>query len=702
MNQRRTSTIASRSRQRLIASGMLSALVVCLAVLACEIPGEATASSSGPTVLNTCSYAALNAAVQKGGVIRFACNGTIPFTAWITVTKAVTIDATGHSVTFDGQSKWQIFRVKGGSLTLVNLTLANAFVVGEDGYPATAVTPWDLNGTTGAPGAAGTDGADGDASDHNGANGGPGGKGGDGGAGGNADNGGSGGAGQGGAIVVAPGAQLVVIGGTFKNDDAKGGLGGNGGVGGKGGDGGLGGNGGRGGSGAYLSDQPAGNGGNAGNGGKGGLGGNGGNGSDGGLGAMGAGGAIYSQGTVIIVGAAFDGDTARGGDGGDAGGGGAGGVGGSGGTTNNPGNGGVAFEPPEQYWDGLPGYNGSGGSAADGGSAGASGKAGQGGAGLGGAIYSAGILRVFGATFTSTVAEGGSGGEGGSAGDPGVGGYGQEGGVGGKGGDGENGVSGTNGGNGGDGSGGAIYTEQGNTAVIESCTFSATSAKGDEGGSGGDGSSGGAGGLAGLTDDGFGPDAAVGGNGGNGGSGGSGGMGGSGIGGAVHVGSPVSESLLTFKSCVVTLGSGGVPGAAGEGGAGGKGGGVDGSDVVGADGAPGSDGAAGFPGVKGSAVQPQIDGGIQALAALAVSKRSADLRVGRKCTITLSAKGGKAPYRWQALSLPPELVLNTRTGRLSGKPTTAGTFALAVLVTDSAGGTHRMGAARFTIEVAKK
>jgi len=182
---------------------------------------------------------------------------------------------------------------------------------------------------------------------------------------------------------------------------------------------------------------------------------------------------------------------------------------------------------------------------------------------------------------------------------------------------------------------------------------------------------------------------------------GAGGMGGSGIGGAVHVGSAVSESSLTFTSCTVTGAAYGMSGAAGDGGAGGAGGPVNGSDVVGADGAPGSDGINGYPGVKGSAVNPQIDGATQPLPGLAVSKKSGSLAVGKKSVITLSVKSGTAPYKWQALSLPPGLALNTKTGKLSGKPTTAGTFTLAVLVTDSSSGTHRMGATKFSIKVAK-
>ena len=51
---------------------------------------------------------------------------------------------------------------------------------------------------------------------------------------------------------------------------------------------------------------------------------------------------------------------------------------------------------------------------------------------------------------------------------------------------------------------------------------------------------------------------------------------------------------------------------------------------------------------------------------------------------TLSATGGTAPYTWSILSglLPPGMSLSA-SGIISGKPTTTGTFAFIVQVTDS-------------------
>jgi len=53
MNQRRTSTTARRSKLRLLVPDMILALVVFLALVVCQSPGQAMAASSGPTVYRT-------------------------------------------------------------------------------------------------------------------------------------------------------------------------------------------------------------------------------------------------------------------------------------------------------------------------------------------------------------------------------------------------------------------------------------------------------------------------------------------------------------------------------------------------------------------------------------------------------------------------------------------------------------------------
>ena len=60
--------------------------------------------------------------------------------------------------------------------------------------------------------------------------------------------------------------------------------------------------------------------------------------------------------------------------------------------------------------------------------------------------------------------------------------------------------------------------------------------------------------------------------------------------------------------------------------------------------------------------------------------------VGAAYSDTLTASGGTAPYAWSvsAGSLPAGITLNASTGKLSGTPTTAGTSAFTVKVTDAA------------------
>ena len=62
-------------------------------------------------------------------------------------------------------------------------------------------------------------------------------------------------------------------------------------------------------------------------------------------------------------------------------------------------------------------------------------------------------------------------------------------------------------------------------------------------------------------------------------------------------------------------------------------------------------------------------------------------RVGVSYANGLFADGGIPPYRWSFVAgqLPPGLSLTTSPGRISGTPTTAGTFVFTVRVTDNGG-----------------
>jgi uncharacterized repeat protein (TIGR01451 family) len=70
--------------------------------------------------------------------------------------------------------------------------------------------------------------------------------------------------------------------------------------------------------------------------------------------------------------------------------------------------------------------------------------------------------------------------------------------------------------------------------------------------------------------------------------------------------------------------------------------------------------------------------------------------------VTIVASGGTAPYQFSATgALPPGLTLNQSTGAISGTPTTLGTYAFDITVTDSSVGSGALQAtASFTISIA--
>jgi len=103
----------------------LRTLALALACLALPV----SIASAKVTTLSKCTFSALQTAVAHGGVIDFGCNGAIAFSIPITISSgSVTLDASGQSVAFDGQSKTQLFLVKGGTVTLIDLTLLDGKV----------------------------------------------------------------------------------------------------------------------------------------------------------------------------------------------------------------------------------------------------------------------------------------------------------------------------------------------------------------------------------------------------------------------------------------------------------------------------------------------------------------------------------------------------------------------------------------------
>jgi hypothetical protein len=77
-------------------------------------------------VVTTCTEAALRAAMVGGGIVTFACDGTILLARTLTIAASTVLDATGHQVTISGGGGVQVLNVPAGnSLTLIHLTISN-------------------------------------------------------------------------------------------------------------------------------------------------------------------------------------------------------------------------------------------------------------------------------------------------------------------------------------------------------------------------------------------------------------------------------------------------------------------------------------------------------------------------------------------------------------------------------------------------
>jgi hypothetical protein len=129
----------ARHRVRPWRPGLLAApLAVAAAALWAPV---ALAGSGGPAVarvITSCSFTALKNAVAAGGTVDYGVNcGSPPvsFTATITVPggRTVKIEATGHTVAFDGGGKLRLFEVTGGHLTIGGISLDNAGVSTANG-----------------------------------------------------------------------------------------------------------------------------------------------------------------------------------------------------------------------------------------------------------------------------------------------------------------------------------------------------------------------------------------------------------------------------------------------------------------------------------------------------------------------------------------------------------------------------------------
>jgi len=80
-------------------------------------------------VVTNCTEAALRAAMAGGGVVTFACDGTVVLANTISnVISGTTLDGSGHQVTITGNQAVRVFYVDTNiTFTVVNLTIANGF-----------------------------------------------------------------------------------------------------------------------------------------------------------------------------------------------------------------------------------------------------------------------------------------------------------------------------------------------------------------------------------------------------------------------------------------------------------------------------------------------------------------------------------------------------------------------------------------------
>ena len=68
------------------------------------------------------------------------------------------------------------------------------------------------------------------------------------------------------------------------------------------------------------------------------------------------------------------------------------------------------------------------------------------------------------------------------------------------------------------------------------------------------------------------------------------------------------------------------------------------------------------------------------------------IKLGRSFVLTVTAKGGLAPYKWSGASLPSGINVNPTTGQVGGRPQGLGTLSLVVTATDALGASQSVTA----------
>jgi hypothetical protein len=118
-----------RPRARRTAQVLFAAKFIFSLLLATTLLGPARVCASG--VVTNCDETSLRAALASGGMVTFACDGTIALTSTLIITNDTVIDATGHMVTLDGNKSVRIIHVANS----VKFTLINVIVAKGQGNP---------------------------------------------------------------------------------------------------------------------------------------------------------------------------------------------------------------------------------------------------------------------------------------------------------------------------------------------------------------------------------------------------------------------------------------------------------------------------------------------------------------------------------------------------------------------------------------
>lgn len=86
----------------------------------------ATLALHGGGVVTECTESSLRSAMAGGGIVTFACDGTITLSSTITNEVATAFDASGHQITISGGDAVRVFCVtSNGVLLLKNLSIVN-------------------------------------------------------------------------------------------------------------------------------------------------------------------------------------------------------------------------------------------------------------------------------------------------------------------------------------------------------------------------------------------------------------------------------------------------------------------------------------------------------------------------------------------------------------------------------------------------